>query len=286
MEIVREITVMRALAERLRARGRRIGFVPTMGALHAGHLSLMRRCRAEQEVAAWSLFVNPAQFSPQEDLARYPQDFAGDTAKALAAGMDVCFAPEPAALYPPGFCTYVTLEELSAPLCGATRPGHFRGVATVVAMLFHAVRPHVAYFGQKDYQQSLIIRRMVRDLAFDVRVEVLPTVREADGLALSSRNVYLAPAERAAAAALAAALRWAEAEFAAGARRVAALLEGMRRAIVSRPAPPSGPPAIEYLEIRNAETLEPLEIIDRRAVAALAVVIGRTRLIDNVLLTP
>ncbi len=272
---------MRELAGRLRAKGLRVGLVPTMGALHEGHLSLMRRCRTESDVAAWSLFVNPTQFGPHEDLAGYPRDPEGDMAVAGGAGMDLCFAPEAAAMYPPGYRTSVDVAALSEPLCGASRPGHFRGVATVVSKLFHVVQPHVAYFGQKDYQQSLIIRRMVRDLDLGIEIVVLPTVREPEGLALSSRNAYLSPSERKAAAVLAAALRWAEGEFARGGRRAGALAEGMRRLIAAEPAA-----AIDYVEVRDAEDLTPLETIDRPAVAALAVRIGRTRLIDNTLLLP
>ena len=281
MEIVRDPGGMRELAGRLRAKGLCIGLVPTMGALHEGHLSLMRRCRAESDVAAWSLFVNPTQFGPHEDLAAYPRDPEGDMAVAIGTGMDLCFAPEAAAMYPPGYRTSVDVAALSEPLCGASRPGHFRGVATVVSKLFHVVQPHVAYFGQKDYQQSLIIRRMVRDLDLGIEIVVLPTVREADGLALSSRNAYLSPSERKAAAVLPAALRWAEGEFARGGRRAGLLADGMRRLIAAEPAV-----AIDYVEVRDAEELTPLEIIDRPAVAALAVRIGPTRLIDNTLLAP
>ncbi len=283
MEVLRDPGTMRELAGRLRAKGLRIGLVPTMGALHEGHLSLMRRCRAESDVATWSLFVNPVQFGPHEDLAAYPRDPEGDLAKARGAGMDLCFAPEASAMYPEEHRTFVDVAELSGPLCGASRPGHFRGVATVVSKLFHIVQPHVAYFGQKDYQQSLIIRRMVRDLNFGIEIVVLPTVRGPDGLALSSRNAYLSPAEREAAAALPAALRWVEGEFARGGRSVSVLVEGMRRLIAHRS---SAAIAIDYVEIRDAESLAPLETIDRRAVAALAVRIRKTRLIDNTLLTP
>jgi len=283
MEVLRDPVAMRALTGRLRAEGRRIGLVPTMGALHEGHLGLMRRCRAENDVAAWSLFVNPAQFAPREDLATYPRDAEGDMAKALAVGMDLCFAPDAGAMYPPGYQTTVEVGALSGPLCGASRPGHFRGVATVVCKLFHIVLPHVAYFGQKDYQQSLIVRRMVRDLDFGIEIVVLPTVREADGLAMSSRNAYLDPPARQAAAALSAALRWAEAAFARGERRTAALADGMRQRIAAGPAVDV---TIDYVEVRDAETLDPVDRVHRPAVAALAVKIGRTRLIDNTLLTP
>jgi len=283
MEIQRDPAAVRELTGRLRARGRRIGFVPTMGGLHEGHLSLMRRCRAENDVAAWSLFVNPTQFGPREDLAAYPRDAEGDMAKALAIGMDLCFAPEAGAMYPPGFQTTVEVGLLGGPLCGPSRPGHFKGVATVLCKLFHIVQPQVAYFGQKDYQQSLVVRRMVRDLDFAVEIVVLPTVREADGLALSSRNAYLDPPARQAATTLSAALRWAEAEFARGERRAAVLVDGIRRRIA---APAAVAVTIDYVEVRDAETLEPIDRLNRPAVAALAVKIGRTRLIDNALLTP
>jgi pantoate--beta-alanine ligase len=253
-----------------------------MGALHEGHLSLMRRCREQNEVAAWSLFVNPTQFGPQEDLASYPRDAEADMGKALAAGMDLCFAPEASTMYPPGYQTTVEVGALSAPLCGASRPGHFRGVATVVCKLFHIVQPHVAYFGRKDYQQSLIVRRMVRDLDFGIEIIVLPTVREADGLALSSRNASLDPAARRAATALSAALRWAEGEFARGERRAAVLAAGMRQ----RVAADATMATIDYVDVRDAETLEPLDRVHRPAVAALAVKFGGTRLIDNTILTP
>ena len=274
---------MRELAGRLRAKGLRIGLVPTMGALHEGHLSLMRRCRAESDVATWSLFVNPSQFGPHEDLAAYPRDPEGDVAKAMTVGMDLCFAPGAGAMYPTGYRTWVDVAELSGPLCGASRPGHFRAVATVVGKLIHLMQPHVAYFGQKDYQQSLVIRRMVRDLDFGIEIVVLPTVRGPDGLALSSRNAYLSQAEREAAAALPAALRWVEAEFARGGRSTPVLVDGMRRLIGEGS---SAAIVMDYVEIRDAESLTPLETIDRPAVAALAVRIGRTRLIDNTLLIP
>ncbi len=283
MEIVRTPAAMQRLSARLRAEGRRIGFVPTMGALHGGHLSLLRRCRAENDVAVWSLFVNPTQFGPHEDLAAYPRDAEGDVRKAVGVGMDLCFAPEAGAMYAPGDQTTVEVGALSAPLCGASRPGHFRGVATVVCKLFHIVQPHVAYFGQKDYQQSLIIRRLVRDLNFDLEIVVLPTVRDADGLALSSRNAYLTPSQRQAAGSLSAALRWAEAQCARGERDAATLVEGMRRRILAQRAAEA---VIDYVEVRDAETLEPVERLERPAVAALAVKFGRTRLIDNALLTP
>jgi pantoate--beta-alanine ligase len=282
VEVLRDPAAMRELAGRFRAKGLRIGLVPTMGALHEGHLSLMRRCRAENDVAAWSLFVNPTQFGPHEDLAAYPRDPEGDMALAIQAGMDLCFAPEAAAMYPPGYRTVIEVGDLSGPLCGASRPGHFRGVASVVCKLFHIMQPHVAYFGQKDYQQSLIIRRMVRDLDFGIEIAVLPTVRAPDGLALSSRNAYLAPAERQAAAALPAALRWAEEEFARGGRRAVTLVEGIRQILTASSPVPI---VIDYLEVRDADDLAPIETIGRTAVVALAVRIGRTRLIDNTLLT-
>src|SRR5262245_47075355 len=184
---------MRAKAEDLRRDGRRIAVVPTMGALHDGHLALLRAARGKADVVILTIFVNPTQFGPSEDLARYPRDEAGDITKARGAGIDLAFCPEAAAMYPPGSQTFVEVRELQKPLCGASRPGHFAGVATVVAKLFHITQPHVAVFGQKDYQQLAIIRRMVRDLDFDIEIVGAPIVREPDGLALSSRNAYLSP---------------------------------------------------------------------------------------------
>src|ERR1051325_5673795 len=190
---------MRAKAEDLRRDGRRIAVVPTMGALHDGHLALLRAARGKADVVILTIFVNPTQFGPSEDLAKYPRDEAGDLAKARSAGADLAFCPDAAAMYPPGSQTFVEVRELQKPLCGASRPGHFAGVATVVSKLFHITQPHLAVFGEKDYQQLAIIRRMVRDLDFGIEIASGPIVRETDGVAMSSRNAYLSHAERTAA---------------------------------------------------------------------------------------
>jgi pantoate--beta-alanine ligase len=277
-EIYRAPAAMRARAEDLRRDGRRIAVVPTMGALHEGHLALLRAARGRADVVILTIFVNPTQFGPSEDLARYPRDEAGDLAKARAAGIDLAFCPDAAAMYPPGSQTFVEVRELQRPLCGASRPGHFAGVATVVAKLFHATLPHVAVFGEKDYQQLAIIRRMVRDLDFGIEIASAPIVREPDGLAMSSRNAYLGPAERRAALGLSAGLSAAQAAFAAGERDAAALLAAARAPIEAEPLA-----RIDYVELRDADELTELLRVEpgRRAVLALAVFVGATRLIDN-----
>jgi pantoate--beta-alanine ligase len=272
---------MSAWADAARARGERIAFVPTMGYLHAGHVTLLEEGRRRGDRLVLSIFVNPTQFGPGEDLDRYPRDVDGDLRKAGGAGTDVAFVPERAAMYPRGFQTYVEVRELARGLDGDSRPGHFTGVATVVCKLFQIVRPHVALFGEKDYQQLAVIRRMVRDLDLPLEVIGLPTVREADGLAMSSRNSYLDPDERRRAVALSRGLFAARARFQAGEREAAALLAAARAPLVEAAA------VIDYLELRDAEALAPLERAgDRPAVLAVAAFIGRTRLIDNVRLDP
>jgi pantoate--beta-alanine ligase len=275
-EIYRTPAAMRARAEDLRRDGRRIAVVPTMGALHEGHLALMRAARSRADVVILTIFVNPTQFGPTEDLARYPRDEAGDLAKASGAGVDLAFCPDAPAMYPPGSQTFVEVRELARPLCGASRPGHFAGVATVVTKLFHATLPHVAVFGEKDYQQLAIVRRMARDLDFGIEIASVPIVREPDGLAMSSRNAYLAPAERRAALALSAGLAAAGDAFAAGERAADALLAAARAPIEAEPLA-----RIDYVELRDADELTELARVERRAVLAMAVVIGKTRLIDN-----
>ena len=275
-EIYRAPAAMRARAEDLRRDGRRIAVVPTMGALHDGHLALLRAARGRADVVILTIFVNPTQFGPNEDLARYPRDEAGDLAKARACGIDLAFCPDAPAMYPPGSQTFVEVRELSRPLCGASRPGHFAGVATVVAKLFHATLPHVAVFGEKDYQQLAILRRMARDLDFGIEIIGVPIVREPDGLALSSRNAYLSPEQRRAALSLSAGLAAAEAAFRAGERSAAALLAAARAPIEAEPLA-----RIDYVELLDADELTPLERLERRAVLAMAVVVGATRLIDN-----
>ncbi len=275
-EIYRTPAAMRARAEDLRRDGRRIAVVPTMGALHEGHLALLGAARSRADVVILTIFVNPTQFGPSEDLSRYPRDEAGDLAKARGCGIDLAFCPDAPAMYPPGSQTFVEVRELSRPLCGASRPGHFAGVATVVTKLFHATLPHVAVFGEKDYQQLAILRRMARDLDFGIEIASVPIVREPDGLAMSSRNAYLGPAERRAALCLSAGLAAAQAAFAGGERDAAALLAAARAPIEAEPLA-----RIDYVELRDADELTELARVERPAVLAMAVFVGGTRLIDN-----
>lgn len=256
--------------------GARIAFVPTMGYLHAGHVALLEEARRLGDRVALSIFVNPTQFGPREDLERYPRDLPGDLAKAAGAGVDVAFAPEASAMYPRGHQTTVQVHDLERGLCGATRPGHFVGVATVVCKLFNIVRPDVALFGEKDFQQLALIRRMVRDLDMPVEIVGLPTVREADGLAMSSRNKFLSPDERTRAAAISAALFAARERWRSGVTDAATLIEEVIATLDAAAT------RVQYVEIRDAETLDALVTVDRPAVLAVAVFMGATRLIDNV----
>lgn len=260
-----------------RRAGRRIGFVPTMGALHEGHLSLMRAARRECDQVIVSIFVNPTQFGPGEDFEKYPRMLEADLAACQAEGVDAAFCPPVSEVYPVGSATAVTVKRLTDGLCGAHRPGHFDGVTTVVAKLFNIVQPDAAYFGQKDAQQAIVLRRMVKDLLWPIEMVVCPTIREPDGLAMSSRNAYLSPAERRQALSLSAALFRARDEILAGQRDVAALVAGIRQRIES-----AGPCRIDYVEIVDAEELTPLTTARGRCLLALAVRIGGTRLIDNV----
>jgi pantoate--beta-alanine ligase len=279
MKVFEKIAEMKAASREARGRLLRVGFVPTMGYLHEGHLALVRRARELSDWIAVSIFVNPAQFGPSEDLASYPRDLARDTELCREAGVDALFVPSAEEIYPPGFQTYVTVEELSRPLCGGSRPGHFRGVATVVAKLFHIVAPAVAVFGEKDYQQLQVIRRLARDLAMDVEVVGLPTVRERDGLALSSRNAYLSAEERRRAVSLSQALSLAQELVSSGERSAAAILARVRALLEGAEG------RIDYAELRDPETLELVPEVRTSALLALAVGIGRTRLIDNRVLT-
>ncbi len=276
MKIVSDIREMQQLAGHYRQQGKTIGFVPTMGYLHEGHLSLMRRARPQCDILVVSIFVNPTQFGPNEDFERYPRDFERDERLCREVGVDVVFYPTADAMYPRPYLTYVHVEKLSETMCGASRPGHFRGVTTVVTKLFNIVQPHIAVFGQKDYQQSLIIRQMVRDLNFDVQIDVAPIVREADGLAMSSRNKYLSPEERQQALVLYRSLTRAEELIREGERNVDTLLQAMKTVISEAPDA-----RIDYIAIVDAETLEPLSTVRHNTVIALAVYIGTTRLIDN-----
>ncbi len=259
-----------------RAEGLRVGFVPTMGFLHAGHLSLMELARAQCDKLVVSIYVNPLQFGPNEDLDRYPRNASGDAAKCLAVGTDVLFLPE--ALYPPGHVTRVTVNGLTDRLCGAKRPGHFEGVTTVVARLFGLVLPHVAVFGEKDYQQLVVLRRMTRDLALPIEIVGAPLVRDQDGLALSSRNAFLSPEQRERALSLHRALAAMDTQAAAGERDIAALIETGHKCL--------NVDSLDYLEVLGAQDLEPLRVLDRPARAFVAAKLGATRLIDNWALSP
>lgn len=278
MNIIRSAARMAAVAQRLRRQGRRIGFVPTMGALHKGHLSLIRRAAVENDVVIVSIFVNPTQFGPQEDFARYPRPLRRDLRLARQAGADIVFVPSVREMYLAGFQTHVEPGSLARRWEGQRRPGHFRGVATVVTILFELTQPTVAYVGQKDHQQARIIGQLVRDLRLPLRIRVCPTVREADGLAMSSRNACLTEAERTQAVVLFQALEQAREAVRSGERRAAALIDGMRRAISEAPSA-----RIDYVAVADARTLEPCWRLRGRVALLVAAWIGRTRLIDNLL---
>lgn len=282
IEVVRDPAAMRARVEAARRAGQRVVLVPTMGYLHEGHVSLLAAGRAMGELLVLSIFVNPMQFGAGEDLSRYPRDEAGDLARAEGAGCDVAFCPEAAAIYPPGFQTQVEVTGLSQGLCGAYRPGHFTGVATVVLKLLQIVQPQVMLLGEKDYQQLQVLRRMALDLNLPVQVVGCPLVREADGLAMSSRNAYLGAAERARALCLSRALFAARDLYRAGERRAGALLAAARAVLAGEPGV-----QVQYLELRDADTLAEVgevQILEGPAVLAVAAHVGRTRLIDNVIL--
>jgi pantoate--beta-alanine ligase len=280
MKLLRTVADVRAEVSAWRASGSRVGLVPTMGALHEGHLALVRRASDMCDRVVVSLFVNPRQFGPGEDYSVYPRDETADAAKLRELGVDVLFAPSVAEMYPPGFSTSVKVKGLTEGLCGAFRPVHFEGVATVVTKLLLQVLPDVAVFGEKDYQQLQVIRRLVRDLDIPVRIEGVPTVREADGLALSSRNAFLSPGERAAAPALHRTLAGLAARLAridpAGEARIADELTRARAALTA-----AGFARIDYLELCDAETLAPVTTLARSARLLAAAWLGRTRLIDN-----
>jgi pantoate--beta-alanine ligase len=276
MKTVHTIVEMRRLLDEARHAGRTIGLVPTMGYFHEGHLSLMRRAKVENDLVVASLFVNPIQFGPGEDLSRYPRDLERDERLAAGAGVDLLFYPEVAEMYPEGFQTTVQVGALAQGLCGASRPGHFQGVATVVLKLFQIVAPHRAYFGEKDAQQLRVIRRMALDLNLRLEVIGCPIVREADGLAMSSRNVYLKPEERRAALVLYRTLNRAGELIASGTRDAEALRGHLLKVIAGEPLA-----ILDYLAIVASETLQPLEQLEGEVLIALAVKIGSTRLIDN-----
>lgn len=275
---------MASVARRLRREeDKTIGFVPTMGALHEGHLSLVREARRMCDIVVVSIFVNPAQFGPGEDYERYPRDLTSDTTKLSDYNVDYIFSPPAEEIYPKNFSTYVSVEGLSEPMEGMARPGHFRGVSTILTILFNTIRPDFAFFGQKDAQQSLIVRRLVRDLAFDIEVVVLPTVREQSGLALSSRNAYLTEEDRQASLVLYRALSQAREVYLEGERNPKRLVETVRSLFEAEPRA-----RLEYVGVVDADTMEKLDRLpeDRPVLVALAANVGKTRLIDNILLQP
>lgn len=276
MEIVRTLEELRAAKKNMKGT---IGLVPTMGFLHAGHISLVKRARQECDHVVVSIFVNPTQFAPNEDFASYPRDLDRDAALVKEAGAELVFAPLDDVMYPEGYQTYVTVEEVTKVLEGAMRPTHFRGVTTVVAKLFNAVQPDKAFFGQKDAQQVAVLSRMVKDLNYNLEMVVCPIVREKDGLALSSRNTYLDESQRKAALVLSRSLREARAAFASGERSVKAIREAMDGVFAGEPAA-----KVQYISIADTVTLQEIDSIESMALVSMAVYMGKTRLIDNTVL--
>jgi len=280
METITRPEQMTLLSRKFRAQGERIGFVPTMGALHEGHLSLIRRAKTATTRTVVSVFVNPAQFGPAEDFRKYPRNPERDAELARLAGADVLYVPKAVDVYPSPYKTYVAVEGLGTTLEGASRPGHFRGVATVVTKLLNRVAPHAAFFGQKDAQQAVLIQKLVRDLEMDVLIEICPTIREEDGLAMSSRNIFLTPEQRQAAPVLFRALRRAESEVVRERERsTERIVKLIRETVAAEPRV-----ALDYVEVVDAATLAPLERIQGNVLIPIAARIGSTRLIDNVIL--
>ncbi len=279
MKVCHTIDEMRAARRAAQREGRTVGLVPTMGALHEGHLSLVRLAKAQCDLVVVSIFINPLQFGPNEDLARYPRDFDRDRELLEREGVDFIFAPQVEEMYPAGAVTYVTVEGLSDKLCGGSRPGHFRGVTTVVSKLFHIVEPDRAFFGQKDAAQSTIIRRMVRDLNIPVQVVIGPIVREPDGLAMSSRNAYLNASQRLSALVLHRSLVAVQERFDRGERKVQALIEAGKQVFAEDPSV-----RLDYFEIVDPETLDPVDHLFHGALVAVAAFVGKARLIDNMVL--
>ncbi len=279
MEIIKEIEVMNKKAEEWRKNGKIIAFVPTMGYFHEGHLSLFRIARKKGDILVVSIFVNPIQFGPTEDFKSYPRDLERDKSLAEKEKVDVLFVPSEKDMYPEGYQTFVEVTKLTNHLCGLSRPGHFKGVTTVVAKLFNIVKPHIAFFGFKDYQQYLVIKRVVKDLNFSIEIVGCPIVREPDGLAMSSRNTYLTPEQRKSALSLFKGLKLAQKMIDKGERNVKVIINAVSKLIESHPYT-----EIDYVKICDPETLEDLDKIDKKALLALAVKIGKARLIDNTLL--
>jgi pantoate--beta-alanine ligase len=278
MKTFAKIGEIKTEIKRQRAEGKSIGFVPTMGFLHEGHLSLVRESLRKTDCTVVSLFVNPTQFGPQEDFEDYPRDLERDADILEKEGVDVVFVPDQNEMYPQGYKTYVEVQDLQDKLCGSSRPGHFKGVCTVVLKLFQIVDPDTAFFGQKDAQQALILKRMVRDLNLSVDIDVLPIVREVDGLALSSRNVYLNAEERKAALCLIKGLKQAEQMIKKGERKSSQIIQTIQQIINSEPMA-----RMDYVEVVDLDNLDPLDKIEREALIALAVYVGKIRLIDNMI---
>ncbi|ACV61194.1 pantoate/beta-alanine ligase [Desulfofarcimen acetoxidans DSM 771] len=279
MKTIKTIAEAKKFLKQARLQGLTIGLVPTMGYLHEGHLTLMRECKKKCDLTVVSIFVNPLQFGPKEDFSGYPRDLGRDSSLAEGVGVDLLFCPEPQEVYPANYSTYVDVEGLTGVLCGKSRPGHFRGVTTVVNKLFNIVRPDYAFFGQKDAQQVLVIKKMVRDLLMDLEIITVPIVRESDGLALSSRNVYLSREERRAALVLSLSLIMARDAVKSGENNVALLKDRVRQMISAEPLA-----RIDYVEILSLPDLAEINSLEAPALLALAVFFGKTRLIDNVVL--
>ncbi|MFZ5986209.1 MAG: pantoate--beta-alanine ligase [Bacillota bacterium] len=279
MRVIETISDLKALIRSQKKAGKTIGFIPTMGYLHEGHLSLVKVSRQHNDITIMSIFVNPTQFGPNEDFDKYPRDMESDFYKAESAGVDIIFAPGVSEIYPEGYRTYVNVEGITEVLCGKSRPGHFRGVTTIVNKLFNLVEPDRAYFGQKDAQQVAVIRKMVRDLNMNLEIVTCPIVRESDGLAMSSRNVYLSEDDRKSAVILSKSLFGAEELVRDGERKKDNVVKFIKSMIETE-----NRAQIDYVEVINADTLEEIEILDGRVLIALAVKFGSTRLIDNVVL--
>ncbi len=276
MKIITTVKEMQTEAEKLRRRGKIIGLVPTMGYLHEGHLSLIRIARKKADVVVISIFVNPTQFGPNEDLDKYPRDIKRDEKLASETGVDIIFYPSNEEMYPERYLTYVTVEKITETLCGTSRPGHFRGVTTICAKLFNIVKPHFAVFGEKDYQQAAVIKQMLRDLNLDMKIITGTIVREADGLAISSRNAHLSPEERQDALVLNRSLKFAEEMIQNGEKRAEAIIKTVKKMIEEKKST-----RVDYVSVVDPDTLASLEKIEDKALIALAVFVGDTRLIDN-----
>ncbi len=280
MKIIKQVQQMQELAEQTRTKGLKVGLVPTMGFLHEGHLSLIRLAREKADFVVVSIFVNPTQFGPDEDYQAYPRDLKRDCRLIGQSGGDVVFAPSAEEMYPKGYCTFVEVKGITRKLCGASRPTHFRGVTTVVTKLFYIVKPHFAVFGQKDAQQAIVIERLVKDLNFEIKIVVAPTVREPDGLAMSSRNRYLSEQEREDATVLYRALQRAKNMVESGERRANRVIATMEKMISEKPTA-----QIDYIAVVDTQQLEPLEQLSGEVLIALAVRFDRARLIDNIILS-